>query len=88
MEFVMNTRHSQPSEQPSGQRNEGEGNRTAARAYNKATTEFTKSGEVESKAREAKRAVDSAEGEKLREAEREGQSHSHGEDPELRRKSH
>ena len=80
----MNTREKQPS----GQKNEGEGNKTAARAYNKATTEFTKSGEVESKAREAKRAVDSAEGEKLREAEREGQSHSHGEDPELRRKSH
>ena len=80
----MNTRQNQPS----GEQNEGGGNKTAAREYNKATTEFTKSGEVESNAREAKRAVDSAEGEKLREAERKGQSHSHGEDPELRRKSH
>ena len=73
--------------QPAGQQNEGEGNRTAARAYNKATTDFVKSGEVESKAREAERAVEGAEGEKLREAEREGQSHSHGEDPLLRRKT-
>ena len=81
----MNTRQQQQS---SGQRNEGEGNKTAAREYNKATTDFTKSGEVEGKAREAKRAVDSAEGEKLRAAEREGRSHSHGEDPQLRRKSH
>jgi hypothetical protein len=78
----MNTR----PDQTGGQKNEGEGNKTAAREYNKATTEFAKSGEVEGKAREAKRAIDSGEGEKLRAAEREGQSHSHGEDPELRRK--
>ena len=86
----MNTRqdHTRQQQQSGGQRNEGEGNKTAAREYNKATADFTKSGEVESKAREAKRAVDGAEGEKLREAEREGRSHSHGEDPELRRKSH
>ena len=73
--------------QQSGQQNEGEGNKTAAREYNKGTTEFAKSGQVEGKAREAKRAVDGSEGEKLREAEREGQSHSHGEDPQLRRKA-
>ena len=80
----MNTRQNQ---QPGGQQNEGEGNKTAAREYNKATTKFTKSGEVEGKAREAKRAVDGAEGEDLRAAEREGRSHSHGEDPQLRRKA-
>ena len=78
----MNTRENQPS----GQQNEGEGNKTAARNYNKATTEFAKSGEVESKAREAKRAVDGPDGDKLRDAEREGKSHAKGEDPELRRK--
>ena len=70
-----------------GQKNEGEGNKTAAREYNKGTTEFAKSGQVEGKAREAKRAVDGPEGEKLRAAEREGQSHSHGEDPQLRKKA-
>jgi len=90
----MNTRQEHPrqQQQPSGQRtgqqNEGEGNKTAAREYNQATTKFTRSGEVEGKAREAKRAVGGAEGETLREAEREGRAHSHGEDPELRRKAH
>ena len=73
--------------QQSGQQNEGEGNKTAAREYNKGTTEFAKSGQVEGKAREAKRAVDGSEGETLRDAKREGQSHSHGEDPQLRRKA-
>jgi hypothetical protein len=63
-----------------GQRNEGEGNKTAAREYNRDTTAFTKSGQVEGKAREAKQAVDGKDADKLRDAEREGQSHSHGED--------
>jgi hypothetical protein len=63
-----------------GQRNEGEGNKTAAKEYNKETTAFAKSGQVEGKAREAKQAVDGKEGDKLREAERAGQAHSHGED--------
>jgi hypothetical protein len=62
------------------QRNEGEGNKTAAREYNKETTEFAKSGQVEEKAREAKQAMEGKEGDELRKAEREGQSHSHGED--------
>ena len=55
-----------------GQRNEGEGNKTAARHYNEATTEFAKSGKVEEKAREARKAVDGQDGEKLRKAERDG----------------
>ena len=63
-----------------GQRNEGEGNKTAAREYNKETTAFTKSGQVEGKAREAKQAMEGKEGDALRKAAREGQSHSHGED--------
>jgi hypothetical protein len=75
-------RQNQPS---GGQQNEGEGNRTAAREYNKATTEFAQSGQVEGKAREAERAVDGKEGEELRAAERKGQQHSHGEDPQLRK---
>ena len=54
------------------QRNEGEGNRTAARQYNKATTKFTNSGKVEPAAQRAKKAVDSAEGADLRRAEKIG----------------
>ncbi len=42
-----------------GQRNEGEGSRSAARAYNKATTAFAKSGKVAPAAKEAKRAMSS-----------------------------
>ncbi len=55
-----------------GQKNEGEGNKTAARHYNEATTEFAKSGKVDQKAQEARKAVDSKEGAGLRKAEREG----------------
>ena len=57
-----------------GQRNEGEGNKTAARNYNKETTDFAKSGAVKEKAEEARKAVDGKEGEKLRDAERDGLS--------------
>jgi hypothetical protein len=71
-----------------GQRNEGEGNKTAAREYNKDTTAFAKSGQVEGKAREARQAVDGKDGDKLRDAEREGQSHSHGEDRLLKGGAH
>ena len=49
--------------------NEGEGSRTAARRYNKATEAYARSGQVEPAAREAKEALDGAEGEELREAE-------------------
>jgi hypothetical protein len=44
---------------PTSQRNEGEGNRTAARQYNKATTEFAKSGKVQTAADKAKRSLSS-----------------------------
>jgi hypothetical protein len=54
------------------QRNEGEGNRTAAKQYNDATTRFTKSGKVEPAAQKAKKAVDSPEGRSLRAAEEAG----------------
>lgn len=55
-----------------GQKNEGEGNKTAARHYNEATTEFAKSGKVEQKAQEARKTVDGKDGEGLRKAERKG----------------
>ena len=49
--------------------NEGEGNRTAARRYNRGVRQTVKSGHVDEAARRAADALDSAEGEKLREAE-------------------
>ncbi|MGE0154640.1 MAG: hypothetical protein AB7R90_18630 [Reyranellaceae bacterium] len=55
-----------------GQRNEGEGNKTAARHYNEATKDFVRSGKVEEKAQEARKAVDGPDAAKLRKAEREG----------------
>jgi hypothetical protein len=56
------------------QSNEGEGSRTAARAYNKHAERFAKSGKVERKAREAQQAVDGEEGKELARAEAAGRS--------------
>jgi len=63
------------------QKNEGEGNKTAARHYNEKTERFAQSGEVDQKAREAKDALERAEGHELEKAEAEGKSHARGEDP-------
>lgn len=65
------------------QRNEGEGNKTAARHYNKKTEDFARSGKVDEKAREAAKAVDQDKGD-LKRAEQEGKSHAKGEDPKLK----
>lgn len=66
------------------QANEGEGNRTAARRYNKATTEFSESGRVKSSAEEAERDFESPEErQKLEQAEREGRRKAREEDPEV-----
>ncbi len=67
-------------------KNEGEGNRTAARAYDKHVQETVKTGNVEKKAREAEAALEGEEGETLQRAEEAGKSHSHGEDPALNKK--
>ncbi|MFL5289757.1 MAG: hypothetical protein ACJ8AW_54565 [Rhodopila sp.] len=61
--------------------NEGEGNRSAAREYNKAQSDFARSGRVQQAAEDAAVAVDGPEGEELRQAEEKGKQHSHGEDP-------
>ncbi|HEV2675617.1 MAG TPA: DUF2934 domain-containing protein [Aliidongia sp.] len=63
------------------QANEGEGNRTATRAYNRKAKQFAETGPVESQAQKAKADLDGPEAQKLREAELVGKSHSHGEDP-------
>ena len=71
-------------EQNSTQRNEGEGNKTAAREYNESQRRFAETGKVEEKAREAEKALNSDEQE-LKRAEAVGKRHSHGEDPALKR---
>jgi hypothetical protein len=68
-----------------GQANEGEGNRTAAEAYNKGVQDFEKTGQVEKKAREAADALDGPEAAELKKAEEIGKKHSHGEDPALKK---
>jgi len=65
--------------------NEGEGSQSGARDYDERTRAFVKSGQVEKKAKEAEKAIDSAENEGLRKAEEEGKRHAKGEDPKLRR---
>jgi hypothetical protein len=67
------------------QANEGEGNRTAAKAYNKGVQDFEKTGQVDKKAREAADALDGPEAAELKKAEAAGKSHSHGEDPALKK---
>lgn len=74
-------------DRPTQQRNEGEGNRTAAREYNQAQQRFVKSGQVDEKAREAERDLDD---EKIRRelehAEAVGKRHIAKEDPEVKRR--
>jgi hypothetical protein len=54
------------------QKNEGEGNKTAAREYNQAQERFVKDGQWKDAAKDAARAVDGPEGEELRRAEEKG----------------
>lgn len=65
--------------------NQGEGNRGAAKAYNEDTKEFAQSGRVQETAQDARKALEGAEGDDLRRAEKEGRSHAKGEDPALKR---
>lgn len=61
-------------------RNEGEGNRTAARNYNQATEDFVKSGKVDEKARAATRMTDK-ERQESEAAEHAGKARAREEDP-------
>jgi hypothetical protein len=58
----------------SATRNEGEGNRTAAREYNDAQRRFVSDGKVEPAARDAEQALEGPEQEALRAAEAIGKS--------------
>jgi uncharacterized protein (TIGR02284 family) len=68
------------------QRNEGEGNKTAAKEYNEATTKFAQSGKVEKQAEAAARAREGAERRDLDRAEQAGRSHAKDEDPQVRQR--
>ncbi len=68
-------------------RNEGEGNRTAAREYNEAQQRFVKSGQVDETAREAERDIRNDDiRRELEHAEVVGKRHAAGEDPEVTRR--
>jgi len=68
------------------QRNEGEGNKTAAREYNKAATAHAKTGRARKAAKKALRVMDTPEGAAMREAEIKGKSAARGENPLLYKK--
>lgn len=55
------------------QKNEGEGNKSADRAYRKSTEKFVKSGKVQDAAEDARQAVEGDERKELKEAEKAGQ---------------
>ena len=55
-------------------KNQGEGNREAAKQYNEATREFINEEDVEKKAEEAREAVENDDEGKLKEAEERGKS--------------
>lgn len=65
----------------SATRDEGKGNRTAVRRYNRGQQQVVKSGKVEERARDAGEAVG---GQELEAAEAIGKAHVAGEDPAIR----
>lgn len=67
------------SKQPQNPDLQGEGNYDATRRYDKSARDFAKSGKVDEAARAAEPKSEQ-EAEELRRAEREGKSHSKGED--------
>jgi hypothetical protein len=71
----------------SKRRNEGEGNRTAAREYNDAQQRFVRSGKVGEKAHEAERDMrDRDIRRELEQAEAVGKRHAAEEDPQVKRR--
>ena len=65
--------------------NEGEGNKTASRQFNKAQRQFVRSGQVDEAARAAEKALDSAERSELEHAELVGKSHAAKEHPTVKK---
>ena len=75
-----------PRKPHSRQSNEGEGNKTAARRFNRMQRRFAETGRVDEKAREAERAVEGPEGRELERAEESARGHARREDPTLKRR--
>jgi len=73
MSDMKKTGSGQP-DQAGKQKNEGEGNKTAARQYNKDQREFVKSGRVDQAAEEAAEAVSGDEKDELKQAEETGRA--------------
>lgn len=73
------------TQDPNRQKNEGEGNRTAAREYNRDTREFIEKEDVGKLAEQARKDVEGPQGDELRRAEEEGKRKAKEEDPQLRR---
>jgi hypothetical protein len=73
-------------EKTADSRNQGEGNQTAARRYNKAQRQFVRSGKVDEQARAAETAIDSAERTELEKAELVGKRHIAEEDPAVKKR--
>jgi hypothetical protein len=67
-------------------RNEGEGNRTAARRYNEAQRRFVQPGQVGEKAREAEKLLEGSEKGEMERTEAIGTRHMTAEDPQITRK--
>ncbi|MDP1626622.1 hypothetical protein [Parvibaculum sp.] len=67
---------------PKKQPNEGEGNRTAAREYNKDTKAFVDEGRVGKAAEDARTAMEGSERKDLEAARKEAASHAKEHDPE------
>lgn len=81
----MPDRNPDPRQNQAPQKNEGEGNRTAARQYNADQKKFAESGKVEPAAEAARRAVEGPEGEALKQAERDGRAKARETDPAVSR---
>jgi hypothetical protein len=69
-----------PADKAKGGTVQGEGDYEAGRRYDKAQSEFVKSGKVEDRAGQAQ-PDDAAEASEMNEAEQQGKSHSKGEAP-------
>ena len=83
----MNTKTSSgQAKETASQKNEGEGNKTAARQYNEAQRQFVRSGKVDERASAAKKTLDSAERSELEHAELVGKSHAAAEDPAVKKR--
>jgi hypothetical protein len=69
-------------------KNEGEGNRTAARAYNERAETHTRKADVEAEAQDAKAAMDGDERAELESARESAKTRAHEFDPEERKDPH